>query len=163
MPRKRGPRGPHKIQGEVTGIPQGAALPGEPMRARELAKLVQKSSASMSIQERSSERSVEKKLPMTRSRPTTAPATIHRRHAVRERCARPCLAKRCRPSARSGLIVFLHRGMWGWARARCRRTRSVCRAEPSPILGRLAQFTSARSRRSSPRRMAMAINDRSTP
>jgi transposase len=42
MPKKRGPRGPHKIQGEVLAFLKAQISPGEPIRARELAKLVQK-------------------------------------------------------------------------------------------------------------------------
>jgi len=42
VPKKRGPRGPHKIQGEVLAFLQAQISPGEPIRARELAKLVQK-------------------------------------------------------------------------------------------------------------------------
>jgi transposase len=37
VPRKRGPRGPHKIQGEVQAFLQAQVEPGEPIRARELA------------------------------------------------------------------------------------------------------------------------------
>lgn len=42
VPNKRGPRGPHKIQGEVLVFLRAHVSPGEPIRARELAKLVQK-------------------------------------------------------------------------------------------------------------------------
>ena len=41
VPKKRGPRGPHKIQGEVLAFLQTRLVPGEPIRARELAKLLQ--------------------------------------------------------------------------------------------------------------------------
>ncbi len=40
VPRKRGPRGPHKLQGEVLAFLHRHRTPGEPIRARELAKLV---------------------------------------------------------------------------------------------------------------------------
>ena len=40
--KKRGPRGPHKIQSEVLAFLKAQISPGEPIRARELAKLVQK-------------------------------------------------------------------------------------------------------------------------
>jgi transposase len=36
LPRKRGPRGPHKIQGEVLAFLKAQVNPGEPIRAREL-------------------------------------------------------------------------------------------------------------------------------
>ena len=42
VPRKRGPRGPHKIQGEVSAFLRAQISPGEPIRARELAKSLQK-------------------------------------------------------------------------------------------------------------------------
>ena len=40
VPRKRGLRGPHKLQGRVLGFIQVAAVAGEPIRARELAKQI---------------------------------------------------------------------------------------------------------------------------
>lgn len=42
VPRKRGPQGPHKIQREVLTFLRAQLSPGEPIRARELAKLIQK-------------------------------------------------------------------------------------------------------------------------
>lgn len=42
VPKKRGPHGPHKIQGEVLALLSAQTSPGKPIRARELAKLVQK-------------------------------------------------------------------------------------------------------------------------
>lgn len=36
VPRKRGPRGPHKLQGEVLAFLKAQVDPGEPIRAREL-------------------------------------------------------------------------------------------------------------------------------
>lgn len=42
VPQKRGPRGPHKIQGEVLAFLRAQISPGKPIRARALAKLVQK-------------------------------------------------------------------------------------------------------------------------
>lgn len=41
VPRKRGPRGPHKLQGEVLAFLKARLVPGEPIRARELAKLLE--------------------------------------------------------------------------------------------------------------------------
>jgi transposase len=40
VPAKPGPRGPHKIGDEVLAFLQARLVPGEPVRARELAKLV---------------------------------------------------------------------------------------------------------------------------
>jgi transposase len=41
VPQKRGPRSPHKLQGEVLTFVEQKVVAGEPMRARELAKLIQ--------------------------------------------------------------------------------------------------------------------------
>jgi transposase len=38
--KKRGPRGPHKIQSEVLAFVTAQLVPGEPIRARELAKSI---------------------------------------------------------------------------------------------------------------------------
>jgi transposase len=40
VPRKRGPRGPHKIQSEVLAFLKAQVSPGEPIRARELTNLI---------------------------------------------------------------------------------------------------------------------------
>ena len=41
VPKKRGPRGPHKLQGEILVFVEKQHIPGEPIRARELARRVQ--------------------------------------------------------------------------------------------------------------------------
>jgi len=40
VPKKRGPRGPHKLQGAALAFIQKQLVAGEPIRARELAKLI---------------------------------------------------------------------------------------------------------------------------
>jgi transposase len=40
VPKKRGPHGPHKLQGEVLRFVQNQVTPGEPIRARQLAALI---------------------------------------------------------------------------------------------------------------------------
>jgi transposase len=40
VPKKRGPRGPHKLQGKVLAFVEQQLIEGEPIRARELAKLI---------------------------------------------------------------------------------------------------------------------------
>jgi transposase len=40
VPKKRGPRGPHKLQRDVLAFLEKQLVAGEPIRARELAKLV---------------------------------------------------------------------------------------------------------------------------
>ena len=42
VPKKRGPRGPHKLQGEVLTFLKGQLVPGKPIRARELSRLIRK-------------------------------------------------------------------------------------------------------------------------
>lgn len=37
VPRKRGPRGPHKLQGELLAFVESQHVPGQPIRAREMA------------------------------------------------------------------------------------------------------------------------------
>jgi transposase len=40
VPKKRGPRSPHKLQGEVLTFLQSQVVPGEPIRARKLAAVI---------------------------------------------------------------------------------------------------------------------------
>jgi transposase len=41
VPKKPGPRGPHKIQGKVLAFLKKQLVPGQPIRARQLARLIQ--------------------------------------------------------------------------------------------------------------------------
>lgn len=40
VPRKRGPRGPHKLQGDILAFIEKQHVSGEPIRARELARMI---------------------------------------------------------------------------------------------------------------------------
>ena len=40
VPKKRGPRGPHKLQGEILAFVEKQHIEGEPIRARELARAI---------------------------------------------------------------------------------------------------------------------------
>lgn len=40
VPKKRGPRGPHKVQGDILTFIEEQSVSGEPIRARELAKRI---------------------------------------------------------------------------------------------------------------------------
>jgi transposase len=40
VPKKRGPRGPHKLQGEILAFVEKQHVEGEPIRARELARAI---------------------------------------------------------------------------------------------------------------------------
>jgi transposase len=42
VPKKRGPRGPHKLRGDVLAFLERQIVPGEPIRARELSKLIRR-------------------------------------------------------------------------------------------------------------------------
>lgn len=42
VPKKRGPRGPHKLQGEILAFAEKQIVAGEPIRARHLAELIQR-------------------------------------------------------------------------------------------------------------------------
>lgn len=63
VPKKRGPHGPHKIHGEVMAFIEQRLIPGEPIRARELATLIRREFG-LEVHPRTIERAVrEKKTP----------------------------------------------------------------------------------------------------
>jgi transposase len=62
VPKKRGPRGPHKLRGEVLAFLEKQVEPGEPIRARELARLVRKD-LDLNVHPRTIERALGKKTP----------------------------------------------------------------------------------------------------
>jgi len=57
VPRKRGPRGPHKLQGEALAFVEQHLVAGEPVRARALAKLLRQQ-FDLTIHPRTIERAV---------------------------------------------------------------------------------------------------------
>lgn len=57
VPRKRGPHGPHKLQGEALAFVHQQLVAGQPLRARELAKLVRQK-FDLAIHPRTIERAV---------------------------------------------------------------------------------------------------------
>lgn len=57
VPRKRGPRGPHKLQGKILAFIERRHIPGEPVRARELAELIRQE-FSIEVHPRTIERAV---------------------------------------------------------------------------------------------------------
>lgn len=73
VPKKRGPRGPHKLQGEILAFVEKQLVPGEPIRARELARLVRQR-FSVEVHPRTIERAVGGKKTAPR-----APAPVSRR------------------------------------------------------------------------------------
>lgn len=62
VPKKRGPRGPHKLHGEVVAFLRKHVKPGEPIRARELTRLVRKE-FHLDVHARTIERALGKKTP----------------------------------------------------------------------------------------------------
>jgi transposase len=60
VPKKRGPRGPHKIYGEVLAFLEKRLVPGEPIRARELATFIRKE-FDLDVHPRTIERAVSRK------------------------------------------------------------------------------------------------------
>jgi transposase len=59
VPKKRGPRGPYKIQGEVLAFLKTRLVTGEPIRARELANLI-RNEFDLDVHPRTIERAVKK-------------------------------------------------------------------------------------------------------
>lgn len=63
VPKKRGPRGPHKLRGEVLAFIQEQRSPGKPIRARELSRMIRQE-LSVQVHPRTIERALtEKKTP----------------------------------------------------------------------------------------------------
>lgn len=62
VPKKRGPRGPHKLHGEVLAFLEKQIKPGEPIRARALTRLVRKE-FDLDVHARTIERALGKKTP----------------------------------------------------------------------------------------------------
>jgi len=69
VPKKRGPRGPHKLQGELLAFVEKQHVPGEPIRARDLANLIREE-FSVEVHPRTIERALGGK-----KTPQRAPAT----------------------------------------------------------------------------------------
>jgi len=59
VPKRPGPRGPHKVQGEVLAFLQARLVPGEPVRARELASLI-RAELGIEVHPRTIERALKK-------------------------------------------------------------------------------------------------------
>ncbi len=116
VPRKRGPHGPHKLQGEALAFVQQQLVAGQPVRARELAKLVRQK-FDLAIHPRTIERvgRWKKNTAMTNAKNNAVDPSIAVTQYETLRAA--ALGNALPPEARAGLMLFLHTGMWGWARA----------------------------------------------
>lgn len=98
VPKKRGPRGPHKLQSEVVAFLKTRLIPGEPIRARELAKLVQ-NEFGLEVHPRTIERAIGgKKHRDDHGRPEAGDTLANRGGAVR--VVARCHAGRCTASGR---------------------------------------------------------------
>jgi transposase len=62
VPKKRGPHGPHKLQGDVLAFLEKHVQPGQPIRARELSRLVREE-LGVDLHARTIERALGKKTP----------------------------------------------------------------------------------------------------
>lgn len=60
VPKKRGPRGPHKLRGEILAFIESLRVPGKPMGARKLARLIQ-AKFSVDVHPRTIERALGRK------------------------------------------------------------------------------------------------------
>jgi len=73
VPKKRGPHGPHKLQGEILAFIERQHVPGEPIGARELARRIQQR-FSVEVHPRTIERALGgKKTPQARTRISSGP------------------------------------------------------------------------------------------
>jgi transposase len=79
VPKKRGPRGPHKLQGEIRAFAEKRIVAGEPIRARELAKLIREK-FSLTIHPRTIERALARggKKTAQRAPPSRKPPSARR-------------------------------------------------------------------------------------
>jgi transposase len=93
VPKKRGPHGPHKIYGEVLAFLRTQFVPGEPIRARELARLIRQE-FDLDVHPRTIERTVS--------------AVIAQYETLRMATLDEALPLK----SRSGLALFLRRGVW---------------------------------------------------
>lgn len=66
VPKRRGPRGPHKLQGEILAFAQRQIVPGAPIRARDLAEQIRQEFA-VRIHPRTIERALGRKKAVGRS------------------------------------------------------------------------------------------------
>jgi transposase len=60
VPKKRGPRGPHKLQGDLRAFVEEQVIAGEPLRARQLARRIRRE-FSVDVHPRTIERAVVEK------------------------------------------------------------------------------------------------------
>ena len=115
VPRKRGPRGPHKIQSEVLAFLKAQVSPGEPIRARELTNLV-RGEFGLDVHPGTIERALGVQNDVTGGGDCITGCSPVPRQSNRVCFAQPRLARRCL-GRRAPAYDPLHRGMWAWVRA----------------------------------------------
>lgn len=71
VPKKRGPRGPHKLQGEILAFLESQHVPGEPIGARQLARRIRER-FSVEVHPRTIERALGGKKTVSRARTRTS-------------------------------------------------------------------------------------------
>ena len=138
--QEAGPRGPHKLHGDVLAFVESADSPGKPIRARELAKLIRKE-LGLEVHPRTIERACGAKKSATMTGASAAVdeaaawARVTEQYETMRTAAR---GEALPPEARCGLSLFLRRGMWAWARAprppQARKPRPTRPPPPSPVI-----------------------------
>ena len=114
LPQKRGPRGPHKLQGEVLTFVEQQLVSGEPVRAPEMVKLIQQEFG-FKLHPRTIERAIagKKTAAMTSATNDSAePGDVVTQYEMLRKAA---LGDALPPDTRASLMLFLQRGMWGWS------------------------------------------------
>ena len=117
VPRKRGPQGPHKVRGAVLEFIREQRVEGEPIRARQLGRTdTGKIRSRYPPKDDRASRSGKKNRALTHDGGDSSEwlAGVATQYEVLRNAA---LGQALPPEARSGLLLFLRRGMWGWARA----------------------------------------------
>ena len=110
-PKKRGPRSPHKLHGEVLTFLERQVIPGEPIRARKLAALIRQE-FELEVHPRTMERALGGKNSKVRSDTTEKrwaepPSSIAAQYETLRMAA---LGEPLPPEARRGLGLFLRQG-----------------------------------------------------
>ena len=162
VPKKRGPRGPNKLQGEILAFIKERISPGSRSERASWSPWSGTSSAWMCIQERSNARSVEKK---RRDEPgQSMPASFpHILQAQYEMMRAAALGEERAAEARRGLTVLLRRGMWSWTRVITQgQTPQGVIAPFAPQPSRSNQFHDRRAVIHVLAALAMTLSDRRT-
>ena len=105
VPKKPGPRAPHKIHGEVLAFLQARLVPGEPVRARELARLI-RDELDIEVHPRTIERALKKSWMNGAPRRQTARSCRPPLRLSMRCCAWLLSVKRCHPRPAAASCSF---------------------------------------------------------